>query len=1226
MSKEFDATRPDIDKIELCDFLRAVEAGGLRAPLQSGRRSRRRAMKSQLAQASLLAPLLAADAVSSAARAASDRSERDDGILRRDMLEPELKEWQSSPRSDNIRPEVDGVSMPQRSVIIEGENAGVSQKTVAARVNAKKDDGFVATSGEALHIPVESVLQNDTNGSIDSLHVVRVFKARNGTVELDGDTIIFTPRAGFEGRASFRYKLETDDGRSSKAKVKIDVIAPIPERTLNEVRDQSPVVGEEPLHDGEDHRHTDNEQSHDSHTSDDGARSSTPEQDTVMDHEPGMDHHGDMQIDPGFGGGEPNIGGHHQGGGHDQDSDQSDNTDHHEEHSDDGDHQGAVEEDHGMHGNGDDGGSNEHGSHDGDSGGGHDEMQGGGAHDDMHGDMDGGHVHPDDPSKHAEHMAALNLVPVSAASHVAVNSGSWFDPNTWANGSVPGGGAAVVIPHGVSVHYDGESPVSLYTVRVDGALKFATDADTFMEVDTMVVSPSGHLTIGTVGDPVQAGIKSVIQIADNGPIDVAWDPLLLSRGVISHGKTEIHGQQKDPFFQVSVDPMAGDTSLTLEAAPAGWEVGDTIVLTGTTLDSSPWMPNENIQDVTTEDEELTIVAINGNTIVFDRPLQFDHDGPRPDLKAYVANYSRNVVIQTENADSIPVHQRGHTMFMHSDDVDVRYAEFFELGRTDKSERSLEVHDLSSTQSDTNIKARYPLHLHRSGVSELDDPAMIVGNSVWGSPGWGFVHHDSNAIFTDNAAYDIFGASFVAETGNETGRWSHNISIKNTGVSNSPKDGSDLDAFDLGRSGAGFWFQGRLVDAVDNVAASSPGGHGFVYNSRGWEGDVIKVGLDIAKQPEALRYQDESFINNPNIGVFDGNVSLGNEIGLEVIKASPQQGHDIRTIISDFTAWEARVGVFLHYTAHYTLEDLDLVAARTPVAKWVNGAGISYGANTVDIVVNDANIEGFTSGVRMSRAIVNLPADQSQIEREYTFIDVNITGNTGPEYWNTNASDRILSSDELSQQGFSFVSDVPDFTMGPNHGTSPLILSGIKHDGLGQTTVSSNWDQHSYDWKSLRGAVEVEGYWTLPDGRNVTFLDQYVTDRVTGEVHKTGVFIEIPAGRDLTPGGNFVRTDPPYNGVLDLSNVAPNAGDDFASVKQNSSVILDVLANDSDPDGDPLAVDGLRHPKYGLLIDNQDGTLTYTPDPNYVGADEFWYWVEDDAGNFSKAHVQLTVEI
>ena len=67
--------------------------------------------------------------------------------------------------------------------------------------------------------------------------------------------------------------------------------------------------------------------------------------------------------------------------------------------------------------------------------------------------------------------------------------------------------------------------------------------------------------------------------------------------------------------------------------------------------------------------------------------------------------------------------------------------------------------------------------------------------------------------------------------------------------------------------------------------------------------------------------------------------------------------------------------------------------------------------------------------------------------------------------------------------------------------------------------------------------------------------------------------------------------------------------------------VDVVA-----EGDALAVDGVTYASHGSVFENDDGTLTYMADPNYVGSDEFWYWVEDDNGNFTKGHVQVTVEI
>src|SRR5439155_19270083 len=103
----------------------------------------------------------------------------------------------------------------------------------------------------------------------------------------------------------------------------------------------------------------------------------------------------------------------------------------------------------------------------------------------------------------------------------------WFDPTTWADGHIPNAGARVLIPEAISVNYDSESDASLFTVRVDGKLLFAPDHYTRMVVDTLVVAKTGLLLIGAGAHPIQHGITANIVIADNGPIDTTWDPLLL---------------------------------------------------------------------------------------------------------------------------------------------------------------------------------------------------------------------------------------------------------------------------------------------------------------------------------------------------------------------------------------------------------------------------------------------------------------------------------------------------------------------------------------------------------------------------------------------------------------------------------------------------------------------------------------------------------------------------
>ncbi|MGB7240532.1 MAG: PA14 domain-containing protein, partial [Sulfitobacter sp.] len=574
------------------------------------------------------------------------------------------------------------------------------------------------------------------------------------------------------------------------------------------------------------------------------------------------------------------------------------------------------------------------------------------------------HAHGDDSGKATEHMALLELVPRSDATHVAIGDGDWFDASTWHQGRIPGDGAQVLIPDGISVNYDGESDASLFTVRVDGELSFATDADTRLEVDTLIVSPTGRLEIGTEDNPVQAGVNAEIVIANNGNIDTNWDPTLVSRGVISHGEVEIHGAEKTSHIAVDDAPMRGDTQIDLSELPDGWQVGDTLVLTGTHKQGWTWDNNQRrVVHVESEDEEVTITAINGTTVTIDRPLAYDHDAPRDDLSAYVANMSRNITVSSEDGENTATHQRGHVMFMHSDDVDVRYAAFDDLGRTDKSEAAFDVGTLASVQSDSNVKGRYAFHFHKTGTEDQEAPAIAIGNTVSGSPGWGFVQHSSQANFTQNVAFDVFGAAFAAENGDETGIWSQNLAIRAEGIGYGEaavKQLEDLPRHDNGRTGDGFFFAGRLVEASDNIAANTT--HGYVWMTRSAPNGPLSDNLN---QPEVAYGADGIRPNQAPINTFSNNEAFGTQVGIIVVKANPAQNHDVRTVMEGFTNWETSAGVDLGYTSHYTLIDFDLLGTENNAPVASAESGYTLGSNTFDIVANGFNIEGFNTGVNLN---------------------------------------------------------------------------------------------------------------------------------------------------------------------------------------------------------------------------------------------------------------------
>ena len=79
------------------------------------------------------------------------------------------------------------------------------------------------------------------------------------------------------------------------------------------------------------------------------------------------------------------------------------------------------------------------------------------------------------------------------------------------------------------------------------------------------------------------------------------------------------------------------------------------------------------------------------------------------------------------------------------------------------------------------------------------------------------------------------------------------------------------------------------------------------------------------------------------------------------------------------------------------------------------------------------------------------------------------------------------------------------------------------------------------------------------------------------------------------------------------NDAPVAANDAAATAEDTAVVIPVLANDTDLDGDTLSVSSVGTPAHGGAAINPDGTITYTPAANYNGTDSFTYTIGDGNG-------------
>ncbi|MEG3756288.1 Ig-like domain-containing protein, partial [Psychromonas arctica] len=227
---------------------------------------------------------------------------------------------------------------------------------------------------------------------------------------------------------------------------------------------------------------------------------------------------------------------------------------------------------------------------------------------------------------------------------------------------------------------------------------------------------------------------------------------------------------------------------------------------------------------------------------------------------------------------------------------------------------------------------------------------------------------------------------------------------------------------------------------------------------------------------------------------------------------------------------------------------------------------------------------------------------------------------------------------LTEAGAELVNsgeELPAFTLTPNDGTvdgeAATVEPGVTTtNDAPEITITSSNDFTEDDGSAVEGAVVATFETTDEDGDEVTVT---LSDTVNYEI-VDGTVVLTEAGAELVNSGEELPTftltpndgtvdgeaatvEPGVTGVDDLTNT----NEDSVVTTEDTSVIIDVLANDTDEDGEVSPVASVTDGTNGTVAINADGTVTYTPDADFNGSDTFTYTNED--GNTET--VTVTVE-
>ncbi|MBO6576375.1 MAG: tandem-95 repeat protein [Rhodothermales bacterium] len=150
-----------------------------------------------------------------------------------------------------------------------------------------------------------------------------------------------------------------------------------------------------------------------------------------------------------------------------------------------------------------------------------------------------------------------------------------------------------------------------------------------------------------------------------------------------------------------------------------------------------------------------------------------------------------------------------------------------------------------------------------------------------------------------------------------------------------------------------------------------------------------------------------------------------------------------------------------------------------------------------------------------------------------------------------------------------------------------------------------------------------------DSQNLTVTDVSGAQFGTVSIQSDGtvVYVPGPAFQNLDSFTYTVSDDEGATSTgtvtIALGAAAPIAEDDEGTVAEDNPVVIQVLVNDTDPNGDALTVISVSDPPNGTATVDQDGNVVYTPDDDFFGTDSFTYEISD-GGITTSATVTVTI--
>ncbi|MFW1626330.1 tandem-95 repeat protein [Vibrio parahaemolyticus] len=241
--------------------------------------------------------------------------------------------------------------------------------------------------------------------------------------------------------------------------------------------------------------------------------------------------------------------------------------------------------------------------------------------------------------------------------------------------------------------------------------------------------------------------------------------------------------------------------------------------------------------------------------------------------------------------------------------------------------------------------------------------------------------------------------------------------------------------------------------------------------------------------------------------------------------------------------------------------------------------------TIDVLPNDTDVDGD----KLSIESASVPKEQGTVEvvdGKLVFTPAeNFNGHAEITY---TVTDGALTDQATVKVTVNAVNDTP-----------------VVESNIADQTLAEDFTPYTIDLNTAFSDVDnVDGELTFSVSGNSNIQVAIVNGIVT---------ITPTADWNGSETLTFTATDPNGESVSQTVDftVAPvvDIEADSADVVEDTPTIINVLGNDTFEGKDKVvSLDAENGPKNGTVIVNNDGTVTYTPDDNYVGKDTFTYVV------------------